>query len=105
MADHVAVGEVHHDEGVWVVLKALQQLRRDIVGIHLRVRGEGGGVEAAGDVHLVLALVGNGRFAVEEARDMAELLGFGDAELAKAGVGHDLAEEVVHAASRAHRSE
>ena len=59
-----------------------QKLVRDVVRVHLRVRREGGGVEAARDVHLVLAGGRHGRFAVEEARDVAELLRLGDAELA-----------------------
>ena len=105
VADHVAVGIVHHDEAVGVVLQALEEFVGDVVGLHLGVRGEGGGVEAAGHFHLVLALVGLGALAVEEAGDVAELLSLGQAELADAGLGDDLAQEHIHGAVAAHRAE
>ena len=105
MAHHVAVGEVDCDEGVGVRLQPLQQGLRDGLGIHFGVAPEGCGVEAARNVHLILAGVGDGRLAVEEARHVAELLRLGDAQLAQARAGDDLAEQVVHAAVGIHRPE
>ena len=105
VADHVAVGVVDDDEAVGVRLQSLQKLVRHVVGVHLRMRGERRGIEAALDLDLVLALAGGRGLAVEEARDVAELLGLGDAELADAGLGYYFAKKVVHAAACAHRSE
>ena len=105
VAHHVAVRVVDDDEAVGVVLQALQQFVRHVVGVHLRMGGERGGIEAALHLHLVLARAGRCRLAVEEARDMAELLRLGEAQLADAGLRDDLAEEVRHAAARAHRAE
>ena len=104
VADHVAVGVVDDDEAVGIVLQALEQLVGDVVGLHLRVRGEGGRVEAAGHLHLILAGIGLGALAVEKAGDVAELLRLGQAELADAGLGDDLAQEHVHGAVAAHRA-
>ena len=55
--------------------------------------------EGVVDLPLILALGRRGGLAVEEARHVAELLRLRDAQLPEAGLGDDLAEEVVHAAA------
>ena len=105
VADHVAVRVVYDDEPVGVVLQAAEQFVRHVVGVHLGVRGERRGVEARFHLDLVFALGRRRGLAVEETRDVAELLGLREAELADASLRDDLAEEVIHAAARAHRAE
>ena len=92
-------------KSVGIILQTPQQLVRHIVRIHLRVRGERGGVETALHLHLILARRRLRRFAVEEARDMAELLRLRETQLADTGAGDDLAQQVVHSAAGAHRTE
>ena len=79
MADHVAVGVVDDDQAVFlrIGVEPREDLRRHREGVHLGVRGERGGVEARGDVDLVLAFGRLGGLAVEEARHVAELLRLG----------------------------
>ena len=104
MADHIAVGIVHDDETVRIVLESAQKLVRDVIRIHFGMGGERGGIEAALDLDLILAF---GRFrglAVEEASDMTELLSLRDAQLFDSGTGDDFTEKVVHSAACPHRA-
>ena len=105
MADHVAVGVVNCDKAVGIILKSLQKLVCNRVRVHLGMGGERRGIEAARDIDLIFALGRRRGLAVKEARDMAELLRLGDAELLKPCLGDNLAEEVVHAAARTARAE
>ena len=105
VADHVAVRVVDDDEAVGIVLETPQELVRHVVRLHLRMRGERRRVEARLDLDLVLTRRGRRGLAVEEARHVLDLLRLRKAELLEAGLRDDLAEEVVHAAARAHRAE
>ena len=104
VADHVAVRVVDDDESVRIVLETLQKLVRDVVGLHFRMRSERRRVKAALDFNLILAGGRRRRLAVEEARDMLDLLRLRKAKLLEASLGDDLAEKVVHAAASAHRT-
>ena len=63
------------------------------------MRSERRGIEAAGDIDLILSFRRRRRLAVKEARDMAELLRLGNSQLLNAGLGNNLTEQIVHAAA------
>ncbi len=95
VTDHVGVGEVDDDDVEGGVADGLDDGVGDAGGGHLGGEVVGGDL-LRGDEGAVLAGKGLLDAAVEEVGDVGVLLGLGDAEVAKVGLGHEVGEEVVH---------
>ena len=93
MAHHVAVGEVEDDHIVIAALNALDGLRGDLGGAHLRLEVIGGHL-GGGDQTAVLAREHLLSATVEEESHMGVLLRLGNAELSIALAGDILAEDI-----------
>jgi len=95
VADHVGVGEVDDDDVEGGVAEGFDDGVGDAGSGHLGGEVVGGDL-LRGDEGAVFA--GEWLFdpAVEEVGDVGVLFGFGDAEVAKVGLRHEVGEEVVH---------
>lgn len=95
VADHVGVGEVDDDDVEGGVVDGLDDGVGDAGGGHLGCEVVGGDF-LRGDEDAVFAGEGFLDASVEEVGDVGVLLGFGDAEVAEAGIGHDVGEQIIH---------
>lgn len=95
MAYHVAVGEVHHDEVIFLAADGFDEFVFDFIGAHFRLKVVGGHF-GGGDEDAALPFEFGFASAVEEECHMGVFLCFGNVELVLAFLCEIFAEGVLH---------